>query len=355
MKLLKVDPNAAVATLEALVVVARAADGGLARPQRAFLDAVQRTILETDLKVDALPPATPEQLAHHLHDQGQARQLVRLMVVTCLASGLPSKRQIALLNDYATALAVDEPAISVISHLARGRIWRFRLAFLRRSHLRYYFRNTYRISGSVLRVVKATLIFRGVLKEDADLVDRYRALGRLPEDRLGYQFFRHLTDAPLPFPGEHGGFPEGAIFHDFAHVLAGFDTSPEGEMQAAAFQAGFTRGEHDFFTWLFSIVLHTTGINLLPFSIPLRPGRIGEGTLATDVLCAMQRGAALSVDLGTDWDYWSDVDKPIATVRQRLGAREIAQPYDAQGRVKPGVVLNFAGRSAAVTDTPVMA
>ena len=69
----------------------------------------------------------------------------------------------------------------------------------------------------------------------------------------------------------------------------------------------------------------------------------------------MQRGAALSVDLGTDWDYWSDVDKPIATVRQRLGAREIAQPYDAQGRVKPGVVMNFAGRSAAVTDTPVMA
>ncbi len=342
MKILKVDPESAPHVMGALTMVARAASGGLGRPQQAFLDAVQRSILGTTLDIQALPSITPVELANHIDDSGQALQLVRMMVVTCLANGLPTARQISLSNEFATALNVDEPAIGVISHLAKGRIWRFRLAFMRRSHLRYYFRNTYRISGRVLDVVKAVLIFRGVLKEDSRLVARYRALGQLPEERLGHVFFRHLIDAPLPFPGEHGGFPEGAIFHDFAHVLAGFNTTPEGEMQAAAFQAGFTQGDHDFFTWLFSIVLHTTGINLLPFSIPLRPGRIGEGSIAIDVLNALARGAHVKLDLGTDWDFWEDVHLPLATVRERLGVRPIEEPLDERGRVKPGVVMNPA-------------
>ena len=241
------------------------------------------------------------------------------MVVTSLVDGWPSEAQVALLATYAAALQIDEPAVKVISHLAKGRVWRFRLAFLRRSHLRYYFRNTLRLTGSRIRVAKAALIFRGVIKEDAALVTRYRALQQLPEASLGHQFFLHLSRAQLPFPGEHGGFPEGAIFHDFAHVLAGYDTSPEGEMQAAAFQAGFTEGNHDFFTWLFSIILHTTGVNLLPFPIPLVAGRIGQGTIAKDVLRALKRGTEVRQDLGSDWDFWEDIELPLEVVRERFG------------------------------------
>ncbi len=350
MKLVKPDLESAVYHVAALAQVARAARGGFGRPQRAFLDAVQRSILETAVDIDRVAPISPRELAARVDDREQALQLVRLMVVMCMADGLPSAEQIALLAEYSAALGVDEPAVGVISHLAKGRIWRFRLAFLRRSHLRQYFRNTYRISGSVLRVMRAVLIFRGVLDEDTKLARRYRALGELTQDTLGHQLFDHLTGAPLPFPGEHGGLPEGAIFHDFAHVLAGFDTSPEGEMQAAAFQAGFTRGEHDFFTWLFSIVLHTTGVNLLPFSIPLRPGRIGDGTIARDVLGALKRGTEVTVDLGTDWDHWPDIALPVSNVRRRFGVRPIDEPFDEHGRLKPGVARNFTAATALNTD-----
>jgi hypothetical protein len=342
----------AVRQLGALVAIARAARDGLGQPQRAFLNAVQRCILETDEDLDALPivsfpdVASPDEIAAGPLDAREARQLIRLMVVTCLANGLPSRAQIALLERYATALAVREPAISTIRHLAYGHIWRFRVAFLRRSHFRLYFRNTYRRSGSALRVLRAVLIFRGILREDAATIHRYRALGMLPNGSLGRCFFDHLRTARLPFPGERGGFPEGAIFHDFAHVLAGFDTTPEGEMQAAAFQAGFTRDAVDFFTWLFSIVLHTTGINLLPFSIPLRVGRIGEGTLAVDVLDALKRGSAVATDLGADWDYWQDVALPLASARARLGIPPNAAPFDASGRRKPGVAVHEAAESA---------
>jgi hypothetical protein len=339
MKLCRFDPDSATPAIQALTVIGRAARGGLGAPQRAFIDAVQQVTADSALDIARLAPITPDDLKRHFADATQALQLVRFMVVTCLANGLPAPQQISLLKTFADALRVAEPAIGVIAHLAKANVWRFRLAFLRRSHLRLYFRNTYRTTGSALKVVKAVLIFRGVVKEDAALVSRYRVLEQLPEASLGHQLHRHLTQAGLPFPGEHGGLPEGAIFHDFAHVLAGFDTSPEGEMQAAAFQAGFTQPEFEFFTWLFSIVLHTTGINLLPFAIPLRPGRIGEGSIAMDVLNAMNRGAAVTTDLGANWNFWSEIALPLEVVRERLGIRAIEQPFDCDGRTKPGVVM----------------
>ena len=170
-----------------------------------------------------------------------------------------------------------------------------------------------------LPVIKAILRFRGAIKEDPELAARFHALEKLPEDTLGHQFFRHCKKEGLAFSGEKGGFPIGALFHDFAHVLGGYDTSPEGEMKNAAFQAGFTQDDDDFFTMLFAIVIHTAGVNLAPFPMPVLLGRIGQGSLALEVLHGWQRGAAMKIDLGSNWDFWEDVEQPIDSVRERLG------------------------------------
>jgi len=319
MDLLKTGPELAPDALRALTSVARAASNGLGPPQRAMLDAAQRVVLETDLDLESLKPIEPEALARRLDDPAQARQLVRLMVALCLADGPPSEEQMSLVSAFATALHVEEPSVGVIAHLAKGRRLRFRFAFLRRSHIRSYLRNTYRLLGGIRPMIRALLVARGALREDSELVSRYRALEQLPPDTLGHAFFHHYTDAGLAFPGEKGGFPVGALFHDFAHVLAGYDTSPEGELKNAAFQAGFTQGDHDFFTALFAIVIHTAGINLAPFPMPVLPGRIGQGSLALDVFRALERGAAMKVDLGNDWDFWEYVGLPLEVARQRLG------------------------------------
>ena len=168
-------------------------------------------------------------------------------------------------------------------------------------------------------MITALFRFRGVINEDPALAARFHALEKLPEDTLGYQFFRHCTKEGLALSGEKGGFPVGALFHDFAHLLSGYDTSPEGEMKNAAFQAGFTHGDDDFFTMLFAIVIHTAGVNLAPFPMPVLLGRTGQGSLALEVLHGWQRGAAMKVDLGSDWDFWEDVELPIDVVRERLG------------------------------------
>jgi uncharacterized tellurite resistance protein B-like protein len=318
MELVTADPHSATDQLRALTRVARAARTGLDRPQRALLDAIQRVVMEAHDDIEPLKEISSAELAARAIDPAQALQLIRLMVVMAMADGPPSTPQVSLISDFAAALHVDEPAVKVISHLANGRRRRFRLAFLHRSHIRHYFRNTARMSGSRLSVPKALLIFRGVIREP-ERAARFRALEQLPEDTLGHHFYRHCVDADLAFPGEKGGFPEGAIFHDVTHVLSGYDTSPEGELKNAAFQAAFTRDDHDFFTWLVSIVLHGTRVNITPFPIPEIPGLIGQGDLALDIMRELQRGKSVKQDLGDAWDFWDYAELPIEVARERLG------------------------------------
>ena len=48
-------------------------------------------------------------------------------------------------------------------------------------------------------------------------------------------------------------------------------------------------------------------------SIVLRLG------LAKQMLTAIKRGAAMKVDLGSDWDFWPYVELSLDVARQRLG------------------------------------
>jgi hypothetical protein len=318
MKLIVLDANSASMQLRALTMIARAAKDGLGQAQRALLDGVQMVVMETNSDIDTQQEISPAELAQTLVDPAQALQLIRLMVVMAMADGPPSVEQISLIRGFAATLHVNEPAVNVIGHLANGRLLRFRLAFLRRSHLRHYIRNTYRMSGGFLAVIKAILIFRGVIK-DPKLASGFRALENLPKDTVGNRFFHHCVNAELPFPGEKGGFPQGAIYHDVTHVLSGSDTSAQGELKNAAFQAGYTKDDHDFFVWLFSIVLHGARVNLTPFPMPFIPSLLGQGNLAKDILRELKRGNSVKLDLGDRWDFWEYMELPIEVARERLG------------------------------------
>ena len=327
MKLIPPDSETSQHHLHTLVELARAGTSGLGQPQRAVLAALkkipfQTDSVQTDSDLYSAERKSPSSLKAHTRTSEEAQQLVRLMLVVSLADGPPSAEQITMIQNTARELDVQEPAIGVMRLLAENRMLRFRIGFMRRSHLRNYFANTYRLAGGARAVAKGILVFRGVL-QDLTLAARFRALGDLPDDTLGRQFHDHCVDASLPFPGEKGGFPVGAVYHDFTHVLSGYDTSPAGEMKAAAFQAGYTRGHWDFFTLLFALVIHTAGVNLAPFPMPRLPGRIGQPNLAVEVLHALARGTASNQDLGDGWDFWDVVEQPIDNVRQQLGIRPI--------------------------------
>jgi hypothetical protein len=102
-------------------------------------------------------------------------------------------------------------------------------------------------------------------------------------------------------------------------VLAGYNTSAEGETVLGGFIAGYRdrRPDRGFFTLLFVVSIFSVGIDVTPISVGARAGTVGHVSAA--LIDAIRRGGALSVDLSDNWDHWAWVDLPLDEARRRLG------------------------------------
>lgn len=318
MKFIEPKPEVAFHGLRAMTMVARASENGLGEYERTLLAASQKVVLHTDFDVDSLTPITPEELARHFDDLDLRRQLVQGMIVMSIVDGPATLDQVELISSFAKALEVDEPAVKVNRELAERELLMFRLDFYRQSHIVDYLKNQYRNQGGIIGVAKGLLGFKGLV-EDKELAARFRALGDLPKNTLGYAFFQHYVENGFAFPGEKEGFPVGAVYHDFGHVLSGHSTSREGEMLNGAFQAGYRRNKNAFFVILFVVLTHSSGVNMLPIDVPPTLGRLGKDDLAERFLKELKRGSAMNTDLGDDWDFWEYVDLSLDEARRKLG------------------------------------
>lgn len=117
----------------------------------------------------------------------------------------------------------------------------------------------------------------------------------------------------FPFSGEKGAPPELIVIHDCVHVLSGYDTDPAGETQIVGFTIGFAA--QDPTDDLISIMMQFhLGEHIAPQVPPSR------GTFSPEeFLRAVQRGAAMNIDLNDRWDPWTVFDQPVASLRERYG------------------------------------
>lgn len=153
--------------------------------------------------------------------------------------------------------------------------------------------------------------------EDRDIAARYQALGTLPAGSLGQAFFTHHRTHGFALPGEKGGLPEAAAYHDFAHVLGGYGPTPEGETLVGGFTAGFKKG-NPLFVALFTLLTFGAGVNMTPNPQPHVEGIFATPGLADRFFRANERGQAMNTDLADDWDFWPLVGLPLDEVRRRL-------------------------------------
>ncbi len=307
MHMIELDPRAARLALGAMRTVA-GADGAIDREETSLIAAAAQLLGVSD---EAAPIGAEE-----LRDAGlgarDAERVVQAAILMALMDGRVDPSEARAVRELAGAAGVDEPRVRSLELLARGHT---RLAWLdlaRRSFAREVFvkalsregpRGVWKIVGPMLGRAR-----------DYELVQRYTALGELPEHTLGYAYFRFIVEHELGFPGEPYAVPESGTWHDIAHVLGGYGTTPEEEVQVVAFIAGFSR--QDPFFWLFTIALQFhLGVRMSPYSAPERglfdPPR---------VLHALSRGAAMKADLSVDgWDPWPLFPRSLEEVRRELG------------------------------------
>jgi hypothetical protein len=301
--------------LAAMKSIALAA--GEVRPgARRMIDAAQRLILGSDIDFDALAPITPEVFATEFIAPPEMRQqLIRGMCVLAMADGKPDARVMNAVRRFARAVGVEEPALRPLELFAHGQMLLGTLDYHRRSNLRTMLESE--MERGLYAGVKAFLGVRG-LSEDPLVAAPFLALGDLPEGTLGRALFEHYRSNGFAFPGEKGGFPESAVYHDLTHVLAGYGTDPFGELQVGAFTSGFRKRE-PFFVALLPLLVFVAEINVTPIPHGHIDAMFERPGVAEDYIAAIERGSRVKIDLSDHWDFWPMMSLPLDVARARLG------------------------------------
>ncbi|MUG96958.1 hypothetical protein F7734_33320 [Scytonema sp. UIC 10036] len=266
---------------------------------------------ESFVAVDDLCPIAARQIGEIITDPHRRTRLLQMAMVMAMVDGNIKPHQQKVLRSLAEALCVNEQGLRVLHKAANGHKLLVQIDMMRRLMGKFVGEAYQKQGVTGIKKMIFPLLFNG--GEDSEVAWKYRRLGLLPTGTLGRTYWEHCTQRHFSFPGESGGIPEQMVFHDFGHILSGYDTDPQGEIQQGAFQAGFIR-EDGFVFLLFALLHFHLGIQMAPvadasvglFDIPL-------------VMQALQRGAACKVDLSKNWNFWEVVEVPVEDLRDRYG------------------------------------
>lgn len=301
------NPEQAYWGLRAMKTIAMA-DGELDASERHMLESIQR-IFGTTHNLEQLAPITPAELARAFPDPQLRRQLVQGLVIMTLIDGKADPKETDRVEQFAQVLEIDVPEVKNLRHVLEGEILQLRLDLVRRFWLRQKVAEVWNKEG-----IRGLLKFvRGMMGryENKKVAARYQGLEHYAPGSLGRSLWEYWHMNGFALPGQKGGAPEQIVFHDCAHVLSGYGTAPEEEVQVACFSAGFQRREPWMFVFFVLLQFHV-GIRMTPIA-KARTGLFDP----LKAMIAIRRGAAMNMDLNDGWDYWSVMDEQVEDLRRR--------------------------------------
>lgn len=311
-------PPESLAVLRALKTVAMA-DGKFAVKEQTMLVA-SAELLGVDADPRDLPTIAPPELASIVTGLASRVVALKACLVMGIVDGQISPEEWKVLSEFRAALAIDEAQMHSFHDLVHTH---------RTLTMHEYQR---RLAAPKVGTLYASEGWQGVMqffpadvlaaisphhaaKENAELGLRYRQLGNLPDGTLGRELWRYYREREFAFAGEPGTVPEALVHHDILHIIAGYDSNLEGELQTLAFTAGMR--QEDPFSALFLVLLqYTAGLKISP-SESMAGARVLFDP--DKVLKALERGRGTAVDFSQKHDYWDVMDQPIAALRERFG------------------------------------
>lgn len=278
------------------------------------IDAAARIVLDMPA-VDpaAVPPLTPQALAAALGRGEAAREALRLATVMALVDGRLDALKIDLVAAYAAALGIEEGYVVDLGRAAHGHL-QWAMGHMVRENMASITNAPWR-AGVTDDVGAWLLPYRGG-GGDLVLADRFRGLGGLPEATFGHHFFRHFVANGYAFPGEADALnARFSVPHDSAHVLAGYDTTPGGEILTSTFTAAMHPKN--------AMAAHVLPV-ILSWHLDIKFNDVAKSAAGTlepaSFFEAWERGARVTVDLFADgWDFWTAAEQDIEALRGGYG------------------------------------
>jgi hypothetical protein len=327
------------------VSTAAAAPGGITEVQRAVINATVESMSGYVLDVAELPPLGADEFAEAMRFRDQAfrsRMVQVMLLLELLLVPLPpevTKR----VEEYATALGVEDQMLRVTREIARGSLGLALIDFERSG----YFEKMMELPPEHLHTERALAdAWEGVCA-DEPLAQRWSALGQCPEGSLGLGVWRFYCARGFSFPGSPGSAPPTLAQHDWIHVLADFGSTVECEIEVFGFISRANDDPEAFALLAMVLGLFETGylFNAAKGFFEYNRGHLSGDAdrMAVRLADAMARGAYAAWYLDdhgrsaeTDFmaiDWFEYADWPLEDVRKHFGLREKSAKSVAAGSV----------------------
>jgi hypothetical protein len=253
-------------------------------------------------------------------DEGFRGRMVQFMLLGALVLN-PLPEEIAnRLDAYARELGVDNDMLRVAHRFAHGSFGLALIDFQRSG----YMASWDPARSAALHTSRALDDAWQQCVHDDVLYDRWRALRELPDGSLGREVAKFYDARGFEFPGGPGSAPPLLAQHDWVHVLAGYGSTVECEIEVFAFISRANDDPRAFsllaqIVSLFETGYAMTGMGLFEYD----RGHLSFDGMVVRFGDAMRRGALSaaanhSIDfLAVDW--FEHAEEPLEQVRERLG------------------------------------
>jgi hypothetical protein len=316
-------PDAAEARLivGGLAAAVAPADG-LTSLQRMMIEAITESMTGFVVPVVAVPRLGPEEFAWSMRDRNELfrSRMVQLMLLGALVLN-PLPEEVAdRVDRYAGELGVDNDVLRVAHEFARGSFGLALVDFQRSGYM-----ETWDPSRSAALHTSRELsdAWQLCVQDDA-LAQRWDALRDLPAGTLGRDVSRFYEARGFTVPGRAGSAPPLLAQHDWVHVLVGYGSTVESEIEVFAFIARANDDSRAFSLLAHIVSLFETGYAAAGMGLfEASRGHLSQQGMAIRFADAMRRGALsaaanTSIDfLAVDWFEYAET--PIDEVRERLG------------------------------------
>lgn len=265
--------------------------------------------LEPQFGLAGLTPLSPHRQAELVADPALAAQAVSFAAVMAFVGGTLDQAKLSAVVKLADQLGVRDDFVNDLARLALGD--------MKEAKAHMIHANLESVTGRAWDTAEMGPWLQPYdAQPDPVLATRFHALERLPVDTFGHAFAMFYQANGYAYPGEPTALNfEFAMPHDSTHVLAGYDTSPRGELLTSTLTATMHRS-------------HAMAGHVLPvilswhLGIPLNDvaGAATGAFEPEEFFYAWARGEDTTLDLfGPEWNFWAAAIQPVEAVREAVG------------------------------------
>jgi len=283
---------------------------------------------------------SPQELAGVLGDRNEAfrTRILQTMILGALVLRPLPAPVAQRVREYARELSVDDGMLAVAERFAEGQLGLAAVDFERNGYTSDWDRSR----TEALHASSALEVAWQQSVADPQLASRWEAFEGYPEGSLGRRMWELYRARGFAFPGTPGSAPPLLAQHDFVHVLAGYGTRVESELEVFAFIARANDDPRGFSLLAMVVSLFETGYLQTGAGLfESFPGQLSQQGMAARVADALRRGAlshgldgAPDVDF-LDVDWFALADRQVDDLRDAFGIVPKASTAIEAGSVGP--------------------